>query len=383
MISKVYFGNYRSFESNASIDLANLSVLVGPNGAGKSNLVDALRFLSDSASLGLEAAVSKRHGINAVRRWSRGRPFNVELGVDLDLPDVRATYRFIVASTSSGDYRVKSEAASVAREGEDPAYFELSDGNWKHGPPDLRPAVDRQNLALQLVGGDSRFRVISDALRGITLYTIFPDKLRGPQRYSPSRPMDEHGGNWVSILKDQDSKTWKPELVEALSRLTGGDIVDIEPRNVSEFLVARFRHDTAYTTKVKSPKVKWFDSSQESDGTLRVAGILTALLQEPPLPLVGIEEPELTVFPGAIPLLMDFIQQASKKGQVILTTHSPEVLDRVRTSEIRVVKKVGETSSVGPLSEGQLEAVKDGLYSLGDFQRTDGLEQRQIEISQA
>lgn len=118
----------------------------------------------------------------------------------------------------------------------------------------------------------------------------------------------------------------------------------------------------------------WLDASQESDGTLRVAGIITALLQEPPVPVIGIEEPELTVHPGAIPLLFDFLKQASRRSQVLVTTHSPELLDHLEVDNVRVVLRGPEGTGVARISAEQREAVRNRLLSLGDVLRTEGLQ---------
>ncbi|MGE0710128.1 MAG: AAA family ATPase [Planctomycetota bacterium] len=125
-----------------------------------------------------------------------------------------------------------------------------------------------------------------------------------------------------------------------------------------------------------SPRHKWFNSAQESDGTLRVAGIVSALLQDPPLPVIGIEEPELTVHAGAIPLLYDFIKQTCGRSQVLLTTHSPELLDLLDADEVRVVDRRDGETSVAPMEEQQRGAVKNGLLTLGDILRTEGVRQQ-------
>jgi ABC-type multidrug transport system fused ATPase/permease subunit len=64
--------NLSEHRRSGRVILGPLTALVGPNGSGKSNLVDALRFLADALRMGLEAAVNKRQGIAAIRRWSGG-----------------------------------------------------------------------------------------------------------------------------------------------------------------------------------------------------------------------------------------------------------------------------------------------------------------------
>ena len=70
------------------------------------------------------------------------------------------------------------------------------------------------------------------------------------------------------------------------------------------------------------PRSLWLDLLQESDGTLRMLAMLTILYQDPPQFLVGLEEPELAIHPGAMAVLADTIKEASLRGQVVVTTHS-------------------------------------------------------------
>lgn len=82
MIRKIVVSNYRSL-GDVELKLGALTALVGINGAGKSNVVDALRFISECLRFRLETAVAKRQGIAALRRWSRSRPFDVSLRVEV------------------------------------------------------------------------------------------------------------------------------------------------------------------------------------------------------------------------------------------------------------------------------------------------------------
>ncbi len=375
MIRRLTVSNYRSLGAQVTVELGQLTALVGPNGSGKSNVVDVLRFVSDAMHTGLSGAVAHRNGIGAVRRWSEGRPFNVRIQLDLDLgPGCPASYRFELNGNSPEEYRVESEEAQVSKDGER-AGFRIESSRWVDGPPGLAPTVDERSLALPLVGGDSRFQPLVHALQQIAVYSIFPDSLRAPQKYNSDKPMDRHGSNWASILRDQPEASWKPDLVAALQQLTG-DTEDIQVAQAAGYWVVQFLHGAVPRDRKNGHRAeKWVDAGQESDGTLRAAGIVTALLQEPPLPFIGIEEPELTIHPGAIPLLHDFLRQASRRSQVLVTTHSPELLDLIDANDVRVVQRGPEGTTVLPMAASQLGAVKRGLLSLGDVLRTEGLRQ--------
>ena len=368
MIKRLSVSNYRSLGENVSVDFGRFTALVGPNGSGKSNVVDVLRFVSDAMNMGLSGAITHRHGIGAVRRWNGGHPSNVSIHLDLLLEAGQpASYSFELRGDKAEEYKVKLEEATVWT-GNENIRYRIESGKWVEGPQGLTPPLDDNSLALSIIGGDARFQPLVHALQQIAIYAIFPDTLRTPQKYNPAKPMDRHGSNWASALKDQPKESWRPELISALLKLTG-DTEDIRVAQAASYLVVQFRH----TSPHKKPK--WFDATQESDGTLRVAGIVTALLQEPPVPVIGIEEPELTVHPGAIPLLYDFLEQASRRSQVIVTTHSPELLDRMKPEDVRVVLRGQEGTTVAPMSAEQRDAVRAGLLTLGEVLRTEGLQQ--------
>lgn len=377
MIRRLVVSNFRSLGDDVALEFEPLTVLVGQNGSGKSNVVDTLHFVSDAMSMGLSGAITDRHGISAIRRWSNGRPYNLAVHLDLDLDGAQwATYHFELKGDRAEEYSVKTEEAVISTPGGPPSRFRIESGSWIEGPRELRPRLDAQSLALPLLGGDVRFQPLLRQLQDLAVYTIFPETLRVPQKYSPVKPMDRYGSNWASILKDQPAESWKPDLLAVLQRLTG-DIEDIRVVPAASYLVVQFRHDAPDARK------KWFNASQESDGTLRVAGIVTALLQEPTLPVLAFEEPELTVHPGAISLLYDYLVQAGRRSQIIVTTHSPELLDLLDADAVRVVQRIGGATRISRMALDQKGSVREGLLTLGDVLRTEGFRAEQLTLPMA
>jgi predicted ATPase len=372
LIQQLVVSNYRSLGENVKIRFGQLTALVGPNGSGKSNVLDTLGFVSDSVKIGLSGAITHRNGISAVRRWSSGRPYNVSIDLDLFLHGHPVRYGFELTGDKREEYRVKAEWARVMADGAR-AEFRIENSQWQVAPPEgLKPKLDERGLAIQAIGGDLRFKPLLDFLQNLAVYSVYPDTLRVPQKYSAVKPMARYGENWVSILKDQPEDSWKPDLVAALGKLTG-DVEDVKVTKAASYLVVQFKHGS-------NARGKWFDAAQESDGTLRVAGIITALLQDPPLPLIAIEEPELTVHPGALPLLLDFLREASRRSQVIISTHSPELLDLMDADEVRVVERIDGATRVSRMAATQADAVKQGLMRLGELLVAEGL-QGELEFS--
>jgi predicted ATPase len=370
VITQLNISNFRSLGENVELTLGPLTALVGLNGSGKSNAVDALRFLSECLRDGLDTAVSRRGDFMALSRRS-SRPISLlgelNVGLSVKVTTARGTgqWAFVLGQDDSFELHVLREMAfwQPAAHPEVQHRFDVENGNWRVRPDSLSPALERSSLALPLIAGDSRFHELAAELKNVAIYQIFPNRLREPQKPNPARPMLEHGENWASMLKAMGAATWKPDLVAALARIVG-DIDDISVDQVGSFLTVLFRHGEF---------IGWFDASQESDGTLRCAGILTALLQSPPLTLTGIEEPELTIHPGAIPVLYDFFRQAARTSQVLLTTHSPELLDLLDVEEVRVVERKDGVTRIAPLAEEQRDAVKRSLLTPGELMRSEGL----------
>jgi len=368
MIDHIVIYNFRSLGQAVHLNLGPLTALVGINGSGKSNVGDALRFMSECLREGLDTAVSRRNGINSLIRWSSGAP--LRLGVVAAVSNIRGkgVWGFSLNQKPDGTFEVFREHGSWRAAAPDaPLHeFEVDQGKWITRPESLEPALERTTLVLPLISGDSRFHELAAELKSIAIYQIFPDRLREPQKPNPARPMLEHGENWTSILKAMEASTWKPDLLAALSRIVG-DIDDLKVAQLGSYQTVTFRHGS------QQGRERWFDASLESDGTLRCAGILTALLQSPPLTLIGIEEPELTVHPGAIPVLYDFFRQAAQKSQVLLTTHSPELLDLLEVDEVRVVERKEGVTRISPLAEEQRDAIKRSLLTPGELMRAEGL----------
>ena len=92
IISKIKLHNWKNFQE-CSVEIAKRTFIVGANAAGKSNFLDAFDFLRDVAkkSGGLQAAVESRGGIKAIRCLSARRRTDVGIEVTLkesaDEPD--------------------------------------------------------------------------------------------------------------------------------------------------------------------------------------------------------------------------------------------------------------------------------------------------------
>jgi predicted ATPase len=107
-----------------------------------------------------------------------------------------------------------------------------------------------------------------------------------------------------------------------------------------------------------------------SDGTLKLLAYLTLLYDPAPAPFLGIEEPENQLHPLLLPGLAEECRSASDRSQVMVTTHSPELLNGMRPKEVRVLHRADDgytrAERVSDLP-GVMAHVETGGAMLGDL----------------
>lgn len=238
-------------------------------------------------------------------------------------------------------------------------------------------------------GQQPEFRPLYDALLRLGLYNFNPDVIRELQSPDPGEVLTSDGRNLASVLKRmaEQQRDRMARVVELLGKVVPG-ITDITHRPVGKKETLEFRQ------LVAGSKDAWrFDAENMSDGTLRSLGVLVALFQPPAsdgrtVRLVGIEEPETALHPGAAKVLRAALFEASRHTQVIVTSHSPDLLDDKQISAdaiISVTSRAGETI-LGPVDEASKNSIRDHLFTAGELLRlnqiaTDESVQQQLNAS--
>ena len=388
-ISKIWARNFKSID-HLELDLSPFTVLVGPNASGKSNIADIPKFISDAVSDDLDIALMSR-GRAALKHSTRRA--NVVVGAEIEFSYSCLTYEFSFQMTAGNVHRVKREVLKLrAREGlEVSTLFEISNGRVVRPAdvvpqdvvkfvtedlellaiPKLWPAMLRDRAEAGIPDDlQTLVAVAMGLLRDVRSYHIFPNVLRDPQRAESKHQLSGSGSNLASVLHDM--KTKNPERwIELLSsfRAMVPSVSGIDVRTAGSHLFLHFTHEPEYGD---GPKV--LGAAQESDGTLRLLGLLAAMYQDPPARLVVMEEPELAVHPGALPYLAELIEETARlRAPVLATTHSPDFLDLVPVDSIRAVQMVNGGTTAAPVSEHQRSAVAKKLFTPGEIHRMEGL----------
>jgi len=113
-----------------------------------------------------------------------------------------------------------------------------------------------------------------------------------------------------------------------------------------------------------------------SDGTLRLLGILLAIYQPSESALIGVEEPESTIHPAAMDALVQILKDGQHRAQILVTTHSPDVLDNKEISDdnIRVVENLRGKTIVSTVGRVPRDSIVQRLYSAGELMRAGELD---------
>lgn len=380
LITRVVLKNYKSIGA-CDVKPGSLTFLVGPNGSGKSNFLDSLRFVADSLRYSLDHALRDRGGINEVRRRSGGHPTHFGIRLEFRLKDSFGFYAFNVGARSHGAWAVEREECQVVSAGSagngqpDHSYFRVEDGQLAGSSLKPAPAAIRDRLYLVGVSGSPEFRPLYDALSTMGFYSLNPDQIRDLQAPDPGDLLKRDGANLASVLSTLerlDLQT-KQRVEEYLAQVVPGT-VGVERKTIGPKETLEFKQE------VKGAKHPWrFLAANMSDGTLRALGLLVALFQRPSQVgisrLVGIEEPELALHPAAAGVLTDSLRDASQRVQILVTSHSPDLLDDEEVGDdsiLAVVAERGETK-IAPLDAAGRSALRDHLYTAGELLRMDQL----------
>lgn len=369
-ITRVRLKNFRSFKA-CDVSLGRLSFLVGPNGSGKSNFLDSIRLISDALNTSLDHALRERGGLGEVRRRSSGHPTHFTIQIEFDLGSDLGMFAFEVAARERGSFVIARERCRVGA-----AQYDVREGEVREFSGDIKPPAMSDRLYLSNAAGLPEFRPLYDALTQVGFYNINPEAIRELQSPDKGDVLARDGGNLSSVLArlQREDAAAVERVQDYLGRVVPG-LTGVEPKQVSP------KETIEFLQEVQGAKDPWrFPAIAMSDGTLRALAVLVALFQnggDRMIRLIGIEEPETALHPAAAGLLRDCIVEGAAQTQVLVTSHSAELLDSPSLSIeslFAVEAKLGVTT-VAPLSEETKSILRDRLYTAGELLRMNQLEQ--------
>jgi predicted ATPase len=369
-IKQLVLKRFRSIPSER-ITFDNPTIFVGRNGSGKSNLVSAFSFLADAMASPLQAVFDKAGGISTVRNRTSGRSYPPNLGLRVDFGRLNGKassgfYAFEVRALKNYGFSVVREQCSVGG-----AWFDRIGTKFTSNVGGMKPSLDPSSLSLPLVGGEAKFAPVLRTLASMRVYSIEPGKLREMQDPDSGTSLKPDGSNVTSVLKEIERQSDRDfERISDILATIVPNTKQVEVKKHGKNLSLEFTQEWGERKRLK------FEGFSMSDGTLRAIGMLAAVFQRPVPSLIAVEEPEATIHPGALESVLDLLRHASKHMQVVITTHSPELLDAkwITDQHLRIVEWTEGATRVAPVSDATRKALHDHLMGAGELLRSNALD---------
>jgi predicted ATPase len=377
--------NYRALHDLRLTKLAPLTVFLGANGSGKSTLFDVFAFLSECFRDGVRRAWDKRGRFRELCTRGSSGPVRFTLKYREDSGEPLTTYDLAVGETPSGPVVDAESLAWTRGQGGRPFKF-LDFRNGKgyvisgEKPDESADRVEEELdspelLATATLGQLARHPRVSALRRFISswyLSYLSADNTRIVPEAGPQERLSTTGDNLANVI--QYLKERHPERLR--------EILSILSRRVPrlESVQADTMRDGRLLLQIKdAPFDEPILAKYASDGTLKMLAYLTLLYDPNPPQLIGIEEPENQLHPGLLGELVEEFRQASSVAQVMVTTHSPYLVDGLGPEELWILfrdaagytqaKHVAEMADVKALVKagGELGALwMEGYLGEGD-----------------
>lgn len=373
LLHSIQLKNLLSYGSEGiSLDLEPLNVLIGPNASGKSNLIEAISLLA-AAPRDLHKPIREGGG---TEEWVwKGTKELPVARLEIELVFNKLMYR--LGFTSIG-YRFHLIEEFIGR------YFEEDEGyrriySLRGSRPMLKTDKGLMSLARKIDNemsilsqwkdpvGTPDLTYIGEQFARIAFFRDWNLGRRTAIRRSqavdlPGDFLLEDASNLGLVLNDlQNRRETKKLLVEKLQLFYEG-LEDVTTK-VQGGSIEIFFHEKGLERPVPAVRL--------SDGTLHYLCLLTILLHPEPPPLICIEEPELGLHPDIIPKIAELLVDASRRTQLIVTTHSETLVSALSDTPEAVVVCEKDDRGTQLRRLGDRDQLRNWLdrYMLGELWR--------------
>jgi predicted ATPase len=380
MIRRIKIRDFKSIRE-LDLELDPVTVLVGRSGTGKSNLVQAIRFLRNYL-LNPQEAINYEFGWQRiVPEGAKSPKTSLEASFSVPGEDREYTYQigFGAQPNNPTQLFLTSEGLSL---GSEPLFSRdrsptTNQWNWQHAP-NVEPVPHFADASMLGSFPSLQQTVFAYAALSTGIgYYHFPSSTlalpgspaHGHQFLQAVPGLSDNAANYREVMRGITQDFHHPNIRKNLL----ASLQAVNPSIESVELDSLTNPQRAVIGHRAGGRIFSLSLEQESDGLRRFYAHLLALYQTPSKLALVFEEPENAIFPGALSLLADEFEAAPRedRGQVILTTHSPILLDSFDVDNVRAVDMRDGNTFVGRVSKEQRQAVKDHLLTTGELLTVD------------
>ncbi len=340
-ISRLNIEGFRSLR-DVSWSPGDLNVVIGANGTGKSNLLQLLELISISAQGKLGKYIQSLGGMDPIV-WdgvSESIRFVLELKPEGKFEPDCYELKMLRLGTSSSykiDHEVLSNSYKVKKNLEERPFKFLErftnkalifdeEENSFTTPEEF---VSEEESLLSIASGPFiNNHNIPPFHRELTSIAVYHDLhtnknayVRQPAVARLENQVDSDGQNLISVMHTlyTGDRDFKKDINSAMKVAFGDDFEELVfPPAADQRIQMRVRWKSLHREQ---------SASELSDGTLRFLFLLTVLASPSAPSVIAIDEPETGLHPSMLPIVAEYATEASRKSQIIFTTHSPQFLD--------------------------------------------------------
>ena len=335
--------NYRALHKVEFDHLTPITVLLGPNGSGKSTIFDVFSFLSECFQFGLRHAWDRRGRGKELRTRGTNGPIVFDLKYRESPGTPVMTYHLAIDEGGKGP-EIMEEWLQWRRgtQGKPFRFLEFRQGVGRTVSGELPDAEDqRKDTTLRspdLIAANTlgqlaehpRVAALREFITDWYVSYLSIEQTRNQPEAGPQERLNKSGDNLPNVI--QYLKECHPERLDQIfsvlrQRIPRLERVDAEPMPDGRLLLQI--KDAPFEQPVLSKFA--------SDGTMKMLAYLTLLYDPAPPHFIGIEEPENFLHPRVLPELAEECRAAAERSQLLMTTHSPFLLNAMRAEEVRVL----------------------------------------------
>jgi len=414
-ISKIHVKNFKTFKDEM-IEFDNLNILIGANASGKSNTISLFRFINNIIDYGIENAISLAGGTEYLLNTFIGKEQPLYVSFTYEMADKKHIthigkkksqtllmggfdYSFEIKAHKKGSgfsitkdsialnyYQITDDTDSLAPQYDIGKKFTLEYKRNTKGKLSSSYQNTIDSVEGDMFNNEFGSKFIENFLNDgrmkkelilhyisvfmmpmyffknwIGIYDFDPKLMKKAASLTSINKLEEDGSNLANIL--QSLLKSKPDRTKLINLLK-----DCLPFVKSITTESNFDKSVSYKIQESFSKKPLY-ANFLSDGTVSIIAIIIALNFEEPVGTIILEEPERNLHPALMDRVIEMAQEASKDKQIIITTHTPELIKHADVNSILLASRCddGFTCIKKPINDDMVKAFLENEIGIDEL----------------